>query len=442
MSNISAVARMETTQSAMDVFVRALAKCCNDKGVRSDISSKLVTIRVVAAGDHRPKGIWFDRDVLVYSCIPTAGISGTLSRKEVLLFFEDQFYAQERELVTKFIHVGLPEAERRLRIALGRQIKIDMDLVTLLGQCSAQRKRLDTARTIVTRTKMVQKATSKARQTFNSVVTKANAIAGKFSEEKKETAADLECNSPNVLLPLIEAFEYCCQIEPRNATTLAAAVGQITFVLVSASKDKKSTLTLHQSIGTPAISPSPVAAPVVQDGVLVYSGHFEAGYTGCFSKAEVINFLEGHFRCQEQSKIKLMMAEIVPAVNARLGFIHGHPMELEVVWPAILHPALKLERRLEICSILTDRDSKLVVGPLVDALEIVIRKADYPTNGYTERPTGNILKQISQIVLTSQPGKAARPSLSLLSNSNRSDTKVHNRYHQTRKFQWFICLFE
>jgi len=36
-----------------------------------------------------------------------AGFPGIFSRKELLAFFEDKFYAQERALVTKFIYYGL-----------------------------------------------------------------------------------------------------------------------------------------------------------------------------------------------------------------------------------------------------------------------------------------------------------------------------------------------
>ena len=69
-----------------------------------------------------------------------------------------QFYAQERVFVNRFNEVGLPSAVARLEAAVGAPIQLQCDLVSVLGQCSLQSRRLPTVKTIVTRTKYSEKA--------------------------------------------------------------------------------------------------------------------------------------------------------------------------------------------------------------------------------------------------------------------------------------------
>ena len=111
-----AVAKMESTFPAVERVVRALELCCLDDSVKQDIAQKIHKIEFVAKAG---KSLSFNENTLVYGCVPSAAAAGCFSHKELLEFFEAQFYAQERALVTKFMHSGLPSASTRLQAAIG-----------------------------------------------------------------------------------------------------------------------------------------------------------------------------------------------------------------------------------------------------------------------------------------------------------------------------------
>ena len=102
---------------------------------------------------------------LVYRAAFDAGKNGVFSKKEVVYFFEDRFFAQERAIVNRFASDGLPKLIQRLQQAVGAPVKVVIDVPAMLAKCTEKANRLPTARTIITRTKMVDRASVAAVST-------------------------------------------------------------------------------------------------------------------------------------------------------------------------------------------------------------------------------------------------------------------------------------
>jgi hypothetical protein len=98
-------------------------------------------------------------------------------------------------------------------------------------------------------------------------------------------------DSPHLLIPLVEAFEHMCALDPVNAAAIGEAIGKVVLVLVPGQRLIGS-LELHADETSPVVAPSAAGVPGIKGGVLMYSGCFEVGSKGCFTKQDVINFLE------------------------------------------------------------------------------------------------------------------------------------------------------
>lgn len=94
-----------------------------------------------------------------------AGQAGVFTKKEVVFFFEDRFFAQERALVNRFAAEGLPSLIERLHKAVGAPVNVQIDVPAMLATCVKKDARLSTARTLITRTKMSEKAQVAAKST-------------------------------------------------------------------------------------------------------------------------------------------------------------------------------------------------------------------------------------------------------------------------------------
>lgn len=64
-------------------------------------------------------------------------------------------------------------------------------------------------------------------------------------------------NSPNVLIPLVEAIEFCCKQHETVRQSIAAAISKIHFGLIPG-QNLVGTLNLHQAIELPVVPPSAV----------------------------------------------------------------------------------------------------------------------------------------------------------------------------------------
>lgn len=94
-----------------------------------------------------------------------------------------------------------------------------------------------------------------------------------------------------MLLPLVEAIEFCCQQHETVRASIASVINTITFVMTPG-EALVATLNLHQSIGEPVVAPSALGTPPIKNGVLVYNGCFEAGHKGCFTKSNIVEIME------------------------------------------------------------------------------------------------------------------------------------------------------
>jgi hypothetical protein len=156
--------------------------------------------------------------------------------------------------------------------------------------------------------------------------------------------------------------------------------------------------------------------PPIKDGVLVYTGCFEAGSKGCHTKQYIIDVFEEHFRCREKGYVHELMAKSVPTANQQLSQVIGFPVEIEVAWPAIFHENLKTPQRLTIAEALCGGNSQFVIQPLVQAIRTVVTKLDetVPAMEAAAGPPDNPLKnRVRRVVITSTPGEQAKPSISL-----------------------------
>ena len=207
---------------------------------------------------------------------------------------------------TKIGTAGLPEAIKRIQTAVGREVAVNFDLVTMLGSCTTQADRLPAARTVVTRTKMTAKAAVAAKSGFASIVRSATAMANKAQDKPPPDAVKKEeepFNSPNALIPLVEAIEFVCSRHPSVTQAIAAAISTVHFAMIPGAALVAS-LALHQAVDSPVVAPSRAGVPPIKDGVLVYTGCFEAGSKGCHTKQYIIDVFEEHFRCREKGYVR------------------------------------------------------------------------------------------------------------------------------------------
>ena len=101
----------------------------------------------------------------VYKASFSNGQAGVFNKKEIVFFFEDKFFAQERALVNRFAVEGLPPLIERLHKAVGAPVNVHIDVPAMLATCVRKDARLATARTLITRTKMTEKAQVAAKST-------------------------------------------------------------------------------------------------------------------------------------------------------------------------------------------------------------------------------------------------------------------------------------
>jgi len=214
---------------------------------------------------------------------------------------------------------------------------------------------------------------------------------------------------------LVEAIEFVCSRHPSVTQAIAAAISTIHFAMIPGAALVAS-LALHQAVDSPVVAPSRAGVPPIKDGVLVYTGCFEAGSKGCHTKQYIIDVFEEHFRCREKGYVHELMAKSVPTANQQLSQVIGFPVEIEVAWPAIFHENLKTSQRLTIAETLCGGNSQFVIQPLVQAIRTVVTKLDetVPAMEAAAGPPDNPLKnRIRRVVITSTPGEQAKASINL-----------------------------
>lgn len=114
---------------------------------------------------QQPKSITIEGETLVYRAAFQTGQVGVFNKKDVVWFFEDRYFAQERALVNRFAASGLAPLIERLHKAVGAPVNVQFDVPGMLATCVKKDARLTTARTLITRTKMTEKGIVAAKTT-------------------------------------------------------------------------------------------------------------------------------------------------------------------------------------------------------------------------------------------------------------------------------------
>jgi len=436
-----AFAKSESTIPIVEAVVQAFELACRDTTVRADIGAQVKRVVFAACPPGQAKSLQIDETgSFVYCAAFHAGKDGIFNKKEILYFLEDRFFAQEREIVNRFATDGLPKLIERLHRAVGAPVNVQIDVPAMLATCAEKAGRLGTARTLVTRTKMTEKASVAAKSTLDFLNHKAATLASKASKTapppRPEPAPEKEpVNSPNVLLPLVEAFEFCCGQHESVRAAIASVISTITIVMTPGDA-LVATLNLHQAVGEPIVAPSPHGVPPIQNGVLVYNGCFEAGHKGCFTKSTIIDILEAHFRCQEKGYVHGLMEHTVPDANGRLSSVMGKAVDIEVQWTTIFRDGLTTAQRLDIAQTLAGTGSQFVIQPMVQGISTVVQKIDeaVPQHEMAAGPPDNPVKQkIARVVICGIAGATAKPLLALVPLAAGADAGMALMY---------TCAFE
>ena len=82
------------------------------------------------------KSLSFDQGVITYAGV-FSDAKGVFTKDQIIAFLETQFYAQERALVTTFLHETLPQAQQKLAAMLPGP-RLTVDIMTILGASTAQ----------------------------------------------------------------------------------------------------------------------------------------------------------------------------------------------------------------------------------------------------------------------------------------------------------------
>jgi hypothetical protein len=136
----------------LEALVGALELACQEPAVRAEIGARVQHVDIVSlpatarAGD---KSIALHGAVLVVTVALAQGSSGAFGADAFAAFFERTFYAEERYLVTRFVHESVPAALAAIEAAVGAPVALDMDIVAELGKVAAQAERLPLAQTLI-----------------------------------------------------------------------------------------------------------------------------------------------------------------------------------------------------------------------------------------------------------------------------------------------------
>jgi hypothetical protein len=140
------------TDCLLEALTAAFELACQEPAVRADVGARIAQIDVVslpAAATVNDKSIALHGTTLVLTVALALGSSGSYLVDALTAFFERTFYAEERYLVTRFVHESVPAALAAIEAAVGAPIALDMDLVAELGKCDTQAERLPRAQTLI-----------------------------------------------------------------------------------------------------------------------------------------------------------------------------------------------------------------------------------------------------------------------------------------------------
>jgi len=394
------------TKPAVEQLVRAIEKSCLDAVVKSEVVAKITAIRFATLSGEpaENKSLQIVNNELIYSGNFMLGAEGILSEQRVRTFFEQEFYARERLIVTKFIQEILPDAQKRIQTAIQNpNFVLEFDVIGILGECSKQNERLPTAEYIVSRQGTAKVATSlvsKAAIGFNNTAAAIERGLMKENhqikvEDNVDTSGE-DFTSPNILAPLVKTIEFLCQNCQTNVDVLQKSLSKIKFV--SSSQPKALILTQDAEKIVPVMPVNGVPT-AIQSADVVYQANFEArNMYGAHTSVDIIKFLEAHFRCQEQKLVMGLLQTNLPKFNLRMRSIMGPEAQIEIIWASLFHETYAPSVRVEVATAVCARDSIHLLQPLIAALERV-----------NEQAPQLLTQRVSKIAIQGVWGKFAKP---------------------------------
>ena len=355
---------------------------------------------------------------------------GTFSKAEIVAFLESKFFVQERSLVNKFTSTALPAAQQRLA-ALVPGVQLDFDTLAALQQCTEQGKRLPISKTMITNRGItgdinhtLERGVHEVSLGFSKLE---SAVVGKSSVQVAAKPDAVTFDSPAVLQPLLNAINEAVRASPSNQQLLSSTIQRIQICNAPGADPALRSLQLVDAQGAvlaPSLEPLP---PPMTDCRIVYTGCFEAGHKGCYSRSEVLAFLEEHFRVGERAQVEAFLSQNLPLLNERVQKLTTLGVQIEMDWAAIFPPGMPAGAgRLAIANLVCRGGGCNVVVPLVKALEEMVAKAGPPA---PSNPVMQLLSQkIMRIMVSTAPADAvssAKPSLQLQVITGGQDTLVY-----------------
>eukprot|EP00041_Stephanoeca_diplocostata_P009643 m.150502 g.150502 ORF g.150502 m.150502 type:complete len:393 (-) comp17827_c0_seq2:466-1644(-) len=339
-----------------------------------------------------------------YTGVFELGTKGYLDKEAVSTFYETNFHARERILVTRFATDTLPTIQKRIARATGNnRFVFDFDIPKLLANVTDCDKRLKMARVLVSKVGMTRKMDSMMRKGEKMVNNTASmievALTGESEQFKSDpTAVDNEVyTSPNVVEPLVSAIEDTCS-SPEISSLFASSISGVYFVTAAPGAPK--TLTIRESPSSvTCASPSKDGSVAFRRHVLVYTGAFDEGTKGCFSQREALEVLESFYLGKEKGMVMELLRDALPRSNEVLRACTTNAAEIEIVWSTIFHPGLiPGAQRLEVAENFCHNGSAMVLQPLTSAFNYILHN----TTALDVRAL--MAARISRVVIQSVPG--------------------------------------
>lgn len=396
-------------ENACETFVKAVERSFLDAGAAQQAASQMARIRFVMlqGADKTAKSLVLLNGTLTYSGNFELGSMGCFSYKELTQFFEDKFYARERYLVSKFNTEGLPKALDRMRKSSMSSITLMMNVPAMVEKVPRD-KRLAMIEFLISRVgmkKVMGKVYDSATKSLSSMAASfEKALVGSNDQFVADSTQNNNngdvFNSPSVLEPIVQAIEEVCAGCPQNQQLLGRSMSCIQIVLSSSGARS---LGIRSTVTAPPIAPNKGGPTQVSRGHLIYECAFENGSKGVFSKSEILNFLEEHFRFQEQKMVMSVVSKDLPKFNERVRACTSSGVLVEMLWPTIFHDGLDLGKpRIAVAETFCNLGSALVVEPLVSAIERL----------HSRPGMQQVLSsRIAKVVIQSTPGRDAKPSI-------------------------------
>lgn len=396
----------------LEHMVEAFELSTKEPAVKNDIAAKIDRVEFV----NLPKGtpmrerrMELHNGALVVFMILSGGSSGVPHLQQFKEFFEQQFYAEERYLVTRFVHESLPTSVARISAAIGHPIKFEFDIIGEISKAQTQGERLPAAQTLVSISGTERNMVAASRQLDEAVTAIVRAtektLTGTARPKPGKQSIDV-FHSPNFLKPLVFAIEKIMSYDPIVAQTIAQCISTIHVENLPGKDRKQKLLGLAAAPTAPLLQPTPNGMPPMANGVLVYKMVLNAGSGGLFNEKEIEEFFEEHFKCHEKAMVNQLIAAHAPAAQEALSGLFHRPFPIEFVWGSIFADNLTTKERLVTAEALTQKNSEHVLTVIVKSFQEVLA---------TENARAAIMPVITKIAIQATPGTASnlKPGLYL-----------------------------